>query len=107
MLKPNFQDQRQVFSSQFQGMALLPFTYEDYENTRIRLVKEINAMLTNNDRKLLVSFKQGEPDWKLSNIEQLQYLPAVKWKLHNIRKLKSQDIKKHEDMLRKLEIVLN
>ncbi len=105
MLKPNFQDQRQVFASQFQGMALKPFTYNDYENSRVRLVKEINALLTDNDRELLLGFKRGEPDWSLSKMARLQDLPAVKWKLQNVRKLAAQDKKKHVAMVNKLEEV--
>ena len=99
ILNPNFGEQEIVFDSQFQGMALKPFSYQDYENTRIQLVKTINSLLTENDKKLLLSFKTGNPDWNLSNIMQLQNLPAIKWKLQNIQKLQSNDKKKHEIML--------
>ena len=99
ILNPNFAEQKAVFSSQFQGMALKPFSYQDYENTRIQLVKTINSLLTENDKTLILSFKAGNPDWNLSNIMQLQNLPAIKWKLQNIQKLQSNDKKKHEIML--------
>lgn len=36
VLRPNFQDQSQLFASRFTGMALLPFTYEDFQATRER-----------------------------------------------------------------------
>ena len=107
MLKPNFQDQREVFTNQFQGMTLRPFTYVDYENARIRLVEEINGILTENDKNLLLSFKEGNPDWwSLSKTTRLQDLPAIKWKLQNIQKLRSQDSKKHEATLKNLRVVL-
>ena len=107
LLKPNFQDQIEVFANQFQGMTLRPFTYADYENARIRLTKEVSAMLTENDKNLLLSFKAGHPDWSLSKTQRLQDLPAVKWKLQNILKLQSQDSKKHEAMLKNLRMVLS
>ncbi len=107
VLRPNLQDQKQAFSSQFEGMTITPFTYADYETSRYRLIKEISELLTKNDKKLLFSFKSGNPDWSLSNTQQLQHLPAIKWKLKNIQKFKQQDPGQHGIMLGKLESVLS
>ncbi len=106
MFKPHFQNQESAFTGQFEGMALRSFSYADFESTRERLVKEINALLTENDKKLLLSFKAGNPDWSFSQTEQLQNLPAIKWKLQNIQKFKQQDSKQHAVALQKLEKVL-
>jgi predicted nucleotidyltransferase component of viral defense system len=106
MFSPNLQNQEAAFTGQFEGMGLKPFSYTDFENTRERLVKEINSLLTKNDKKLLLSFKDGNPDWSMSDTAQLQNLPALKWKLQNIRKFKAQDPKQHMVMMRKLEKVL-
>lgn len=102
MLNPNFQDQRAAFESQFAGMTIDTFSYEDFEATREQLVKEIHKSLTDDDRKLLLSFKEGEPDWALYPLDGLQHLPAVKWKLQNIKKL-MKDSKKHLQQLDKLK----
>ncbi len=59
MIAPNFLDQRQVFENQFEGMAFIPFTYEDFEATRKQLVQEISESLTDSDREFLLSFKRG------------------------------------------------
>ena len=107
MLQPNLQNQREVFLNQFEGMASRPFTYDDFEIARNRLVTEINRLLTAGDKQLLRSFKVGDPDWGLSGTEQLQHLPAVKWKLQNIRKFKEADARKHSVMLGRLEKVLS
>ena len=106
MLKPNLHNQKEVFTKQFAGMALRPFSYNDFEMTRIELIKQINNLLTSEDKALLLSFKAGDPKWHLSNVDQLQHLPAVKWKLHNIRKLRDQDPLHHKALLQKLEQVL-
>lgn len=106
MLKPNFQNQKETFATQFEGMALQAFSYEDFEAARERLVMEINGMLSDNDRKLLLGFKAGEPDWGLSSMAVLKDLPAVKWKLQNIRKLQNQDPQKHSVTLQQLERLL-
>jgi len=64
VISPMFIDQRQAFETQFSGMADIPFSYDDYERTRIQLVGEIQSKLTNDDRLFLMSFKEGKPDWE-------------------------------------------
>lgn len=103
MIRPNFQDQRQVFETQFAGMAFTPFTYTDFENTREQLVQEINQSWTDNDRAFLIGFKKGDPDWSLFPLENLSRMPAVQWKLLNIQKLIKQNPDKHAEQLKVLE----
>ena len=89
MLRPNFQDQRSVFETQFAGMTDQPFTYEDFEKTRKALLNEVQKkVFSENDKKFLISFKSGEPDWTLCPVDGLQNMSAVQWKLLNIGKLK-------------------
>lgn len=62
VIRPNFQDRRVLFESQFADMSIAPFTYDDFEATRERLVRDIHSTLTDDDRSFLMSFKSGEPD---------------------------------------------
>ena len=87
-------------------MAFEPFSYEDFEQTRERLITEINQLLNDQEREFLRGFKANTPNWKLMPISNLQELPAIKWKLHNISKLQSEQPEKHADMLGKLEQTL-
>jgi predicted nucleotidyltransferase component of viral defense system len=103
MLRPNFLDQAQLFDSQFSGMAFLPFSYREFEAARERLAKEILQGWTAKDRSFLLSFKRGDPDWGLLSLEDLPRMPAVQWKLANIRKLTQQNPVKHANQLRALE----
>lgn len=107
VLNPNLQDQRQAFERQFYGMTYEKFEYTDYETTRNKLIKEIRNVLTDNDKKLLLSVKSGEPDWNLSPITKLKDLPAIKWKLQNILKLKSENPQRHQELLKELERALS
>jgi predicted nucleotidyltransferase component of viral defense system len=107
MLLPNFQDQRTVFNNQFAGMTDRPFTYEDFETTREHLIQDLRAGMTDNYRDLLLSFTNAEPDWTLFPLARLQDLPAVRWKLANIQKLKSQNPQKHTAQLQALEAALS
>jgi predicted nucleotidyltransferase component of viral defense system len=106
VIRPNFQDRRTEFDAQFAGMTIAPFTYDDFEATRKRLVREIHARLTADDRAFLLSFKSGEPDWDLVPIEALQTMPAVQWKLSNVRQLK-QNAPKHAEQLDALRKALS
>ena len=78
LLSPKHQDQRPLFESQFQGMTLVPFTYEDFEATRKRLITEINNALSEQDRQFLLGLAVGEPDWSLFPIAGLEHMSAVK-----------------------------
>jgi len=102
ILNPNLQDQKATFESQFAGMTSDSFSYDDFETTRTQLIKEIHQYLTDDDRKLLLSFKAGEPNWTLYPLDGLQNMPAVKWKLQNVKKLMS-DSTKHTQQLDKLK----
>ena len=102
VLFPNFRDQRALFEAQFDGMALLPFSYEDYEAARFRLKAAIKEALSPNDREFLVTFKSGQPDWSLQGNPNFLLMPAIQWKLLNIQKLKADNSSKHASMLAKL-----
>ncbi len=99
LLGPNYQDQRQLFESQFQGMTLAPFTYDDFESTRERLIGEINGVLSEQDREFLIGLTAGEPDWSLYPIAGLEHMSAIKWKLLNLQRLKKDNPDKLGEML--------
>jgi len=107
VIQPFFIDQRQNFENQFSGMSSIPFTYDDYEQTRKQLVKEINTKLTENDRHFLLSFKNGLPDWAKFEISNAKDFPAVQWKLQNINILRNSNPQKLNEMLKRLEKALN
>jgi len=107
LIRPHYLNQRSAFDKQFAGMSVTPFSYETYEEVREQLVIAVHKSLTNNDREFLLSFKRGEPLWKIIPIDNLQYLPAVKWKLQNIQNLKAINPDKHKEMVKALEDKLN
>ena len=99
LITPILKDQKSAFNNQFAGMTLVDFSYEDYEKTRATLIENIQQRLTDNDKKFLLSFEKGEPEWDLFPHSVLKDLPAIKWKLLNIKKLKKTNPKKHEQMI--------
>ena len=104
ILSPNFQDQRSVLETQFAGMAVEAFTYEQFEKTREELVRIINRSLTAEDRRFLLSVKGLTPDWTIYEFERF---PAVAWKLRNLQTLKAANPAKHSALYRLLEQTLD
>jgi hypothetical protein len=103
MLAPNFEPLENVFETQFKGMAMQDVRVEELEETRSRLVNLIQGRLSDTHRKFLLTFKQGEPDWSLFSSHDAAQLPAVKWKLINIRRMTKA---KHAAAVKNLERVL-
>jgi len=103
LISPKLKDQKSAFDKQFKGMSSIDFSYDDYEATRAILINTITRRLTNNDKKFLLSFEMGEPHWELFPHKVLKDLPAIKWKLLNIRKLKKSQPQKHEQIINVLK----
>jgi Nucleotidyl transferase AbiEii toxin, Type IV TA system len=91
---PNFQDQRSALANQFSGMTDEPFTYEEYERVREKLVATIHEHLIDRDKEFLLSVKNVTPDW---GIYDFQRFPSINWKLQNLQKLKDKNPDKHKE----------
>jgi hypothetical protein len=57
---PNLIDQRDTIVNQFDGMTDIPFTYEDFEVTRSKLIADVNDLFTDNDKDFLLSFERAK-----------------------------------------------
>ena len=103
LLEPNRKDFRQVYEHEFAGMTMEAVEYDELVAVRERLIETIKKTMTENEKKFLLSVKQGEPDWELLPVSGIDQLPAIQWKLINIRKMKEE---KHTQSLEKLQEVL-
>jgi hypothetical protein len=106
LISPILKDQKLAFESQFAGMSTIEFSYNDYENTRHQLLEFINQSFTEDDKKLIYSFENGNPDWGLFPYEIIKDLPAVQWKMLNIKKLMKENSSKHKQLMFALEEAL-
>ena len=100
MISPNLLDQRLAMTNQFEGMSREPFSYEDYETTRQKLIDTIHEKLTARDKEFLLSVKNVRPDWRIYNFERF---PAVQWKLQNLQKLKDTNPEKQREQYEALK----
>ena len=65
-------------------MTIEPVAISELEEVRVELISKINRSLTEEDKRFLIQFKKGNPNWDRINIPHIKDLPAVKWKLHNL-----------------------
>jgi predicted nucleotidyltransferase component of viral defense system len=99
LLNPHWGDLRPVFEREFQGMVIEPVTAEELRSVGERLASRLRKEMTEEERRFIVSVKEGEPQWNLLGIPGIENLPAVRWKLQNIRQMAPT---KHREALRKL-----
>lgn len=100
LLTPNRKELKQVYADQFSGMTLDPVPLTVLEETRERLINEINAALTGAEREFLLSIKRLEPNWSLLGLPGIERLPGPQWKLYNLKKMDPVKRKAAEDRLR-------
>ena len=99
LLDPNIKDIRPIFENEFQGMTFNPVTLNQLVDTRDKLLGLIKMELTEEERKFILSVKTGQLEWNNLGIEGISQLPAVQWKLEN---LKQMDDKKRIRAIEKL-----
>ena len=83
-------------------MAGLDVSADELESVQASLAQTLQNTLDNEERQFLLSMKSGDPDWNVLGIEHLEEMPALQWKLLNIRKMDTRKRDEQLDMLRKL-----
>ena len=97
-------DKKADFKNQFEGMAKEKFDYEDFIKISKLLREKISNLFSDNDKKFILSFKRGRPEWSLFVKDTSQY-PSIKWKLANINNLIDSNSAKYREMYDNLERV--
>ncbi|MFS3137008.1 nucleotidyl transferase AbiEii/AbiGii toxin family protein [Gluconacetobacter sacchari] len=87
VLAPTRKPLREEFERGFVGMTEESITLTELETAREAIIAAMVAIMPDDHRRFLVSFKRGEPDWELLGIPEAQHLPAVMWKQRNLAKL--------------------
>jgi hypothetical protein len=84
----NMLDIENEYKNNFVGMTEEDIPLKTLTKTRELLFETVQTMLTDNHKQFLVSLASAEPDWQLLNIQHLQDMPGMKWKIQNIKLLK-------------------
>ena len=103
ILNPNLLDQQSVIGNQFDGMTSEPFSYEEYEKVRQHIIELITNSLTAEDKNFLLNFKNLTPVWGTYNYAEF---PSIRWKIHNLQKLREKNSQKHAQLYARLKELL-
>lgn len=100
LLAPNAKPIEQLYSHHFAGMTANPIKLDELEAAREQMFEWARTALSENERKFLLSIKEGEPDWGLMPFDHIQQLPAIQWKLRNVKQMGAHAHKAALDRLR-------
>lgn len=102
LLQPNRIAIEDLVANHFAGMTEEPVELAELEAARTQLFEWAASALTDNERRFLLSIKQGDPDWALMPFEGLDKWPAIQWKLHNIGLMNTRSHRKAVERLRQV-----
>lgn len=85
LLSPKRIPIEQLYTHHFAGMTAHAIEPSELEAVREEVFGWVRTALSENERKFLLSIKQGEPDWSLMPFDHIQQLPAIQWKLRNVQ----------------------
>lgn len=94
VLFPALRDISYEYQRNFAGMTVETVELAQLIAARERMVDELQRGLDADERTFLVSLARGEPEWRLLEIEHLEQLPGIRWKLHNLAQLAKSNPKK-------------
>ena len=103
LLRPTRKELQATYDNEFIRMAQIDVPLEELETVRETMISELNQSLTDEEKRFLLSFKALKPDWTLLGLSNIENLPAVRWKMHNLEKM---DKNRHTEALKNLESVL-
>ena len=88
------QDLSRAFDNEFIGLTRQAIALEQLVAVRRQLKAQLPSALTENHRRFLLGLVTGEPDWSLMRCAHLAELPAIRWKVQNLAKLKQANPRK-------------
>jgi len=94
VLFPRELDISHEYNASFRGMTSEEITLPELITARTRLFKELPRSLTHAERQFLLSVAYSDPQWSLIDVEHIQMLPAVKWKVYNLKRLAEENKRK-------------
>lgn len=103
LLSPNNINLDQLYVQEFEGMTTKYVDLDTLLETRERLVSDVQSRLDARSRQFLLDLHDGEPDFNDIGHRQAEGLPAVRWKLINLQKLKRENPDKHDEQRTALE----
>ncbi|CAM2155726.1 Nucleotidyl transferase AbiEii/AbiGii toxin family protein [Pararobbsia alpina] len=83
-----------LHESEFVGMTIDDVPATTLEEVQRRLLTELPQSLQDHHRRFLLSFVRLAPEWDLMPYPHLKDMPAIRWKLQNLEKLRKSNAAK-------------
>lgn len=103
LLAPETPLDEAVYNNEFIGMTQETISQGELVETGVRLHEDIQKRLTGHTAKFLLSLHDATPDFELIDLPEAARLPAIRWKLMNLEKLKRHNPEKHAAQREQLE----
>ncbi len=97
LLRPIRAPLEDQYVREFEGMTRRSVTLENLAETRERLIADIAGRLDKLVRRFLLSLHDAEPDFDAIALPQAAILPAVRWKVQNLARLRTDNAGKHAE----------
>jgi len=95
LIRPSLSEIEDAFVKEFEGMTIEPVSLIELKDARVRLTDDLRGRLDDKAMRFLLTLHDTEPDFDAIGLPQAAALPAVRWKLLNLAKLKQQNPDKH------------
>ena len=89
LLNPNILNQERIFDTEFQGMTDFEFTYKQHTETLKQLINYVQNKIRTDYKNFILDFVSLKADLQNIDIPNIYKLPAIKWKIQNLKKLKN------------------
>lgn len=103
IINPNLNPVDRAFAQEFDGMTVEHVSLEVLLAARERLVRDVKSRLIGDAAEFLLSVHEGDPQFGLIGVPAAVELPAIRWKLLNLERLRQQNPKKHAQQRTELE----
>ena len=107
LLNPNRIALEAAYEKEFIGMTNHDVELLELLEVRERLIGDIQSRLTGLVADFLMTLQAGEPDFDLIGLPDAADLPAVQWKVRNLKRFVESNPDKHAEQTRKLQQLLN
>ena len=95
LLAPQTRLREDLYNEEFVGMTRQAVSLDALADTARTLHADIRSRLHGDVADFLLSLHDAEPDFRVLGLPNAADLPAVRWKLVNLKKLKDSDAAKH------------
>jgi len=97
LLAPQSPLDKRSFEQEFVGMTVEPVRFAELIDVRTRLHADIRSRLTDDIARFLMRLHEADPDFDAIGLPRAVELPAVRWKVMNLERLKQVDPVKHRE----------